>query len=99
MTEWAVRILIIAGATWGILALVRPGYAFQIRVSNGEPRVHRGKVTRAFLELVAETCRDDGVRYGWIGGVRRGRRVLLTFSRHFPPGTQQRLRNQWHATG
>lgn len=99
MSDWVVKLLVIGFATWVIWAIVNQRYVFEISVESGQPRIRRGKVTRAFLDRVAEVCQDCGVARGWIGGVLNGRRVSLRFSRHFPPGSQQRLRNEWQAAG
>jgi hypothetical protein len=95
MGEWVIKLLVLGFVAWAIWSVLQPRYAFEIRVQGGRPRVRKGKVTPAFLTRVAEVCRESGVPRGWIGGVPRGRRVALRFSRHFPPGTQQRLRNEW----
>ena len=95
MTEWLVKILVLGVAVWIGWSLLQTRYVFEIRVRSGQPHVRRGKVTAAFLGRVTAVCRDSGVAWGWVGGVQRGRRVALRFSRHFPPGAQQRLRNEW----
>lgn len=99
MNEWVFRLIVVAVAGCIIVALARKRYVFEIRVSDGVPVVRRGQVTRAFLDVLAEACRADGVTRGWVAGVPRGGRMTLKFSHHFAPGTQQRVRNQWHATG
>ncbi len=95
MGEWIVKLLVIAITVWLIWSIVQPRYVFTIRINRGQPSVRKGKVTAAFLSRVAVVCRESGVRRGWIGGVRHGKRVSLRFSRQFPPGPQQRLRNEW----
>jgi hypothetical protein len=40
-------------------------------------------------------CTEYQIKHGWIGGVRRGRRLQLTFSRSVPPGCRQQIRNMW----
>ncbi|MDB5312485.1 MAG: hypothetical protein JWO38_6687 [Gemmataceae bacterium] len=92
--------LIVFGVAAGVLLAalwVADGrnYVFWIRVTDGRPVVRRGVITAAFLEHVGEVCREYGVRSGWVGGVRRGRRTRLVFSRSLPPGCRQRLRNVW----
>jgi hypothetical protein len=99
MVEWGVKILVIAFVTWMIWSVLQPRYVFEIRVVGGQPSIRAGKVTTAFLGRVAAVCQESGVIQGWIGGVRHGRRVALRFSRHFPPGSQQRLRNEWQTAG
>jgi len=95
MGESVVMILVAAFVAWMIWSLVQPRNVFEIRIESGQPRVRRGKVTAAFLRRVGAVCQESGVAQGWIRGVRRGRRVALRFSRHFPPGPQQQLRNEW----
>jgi hypothetical protein len=99
MGDLAIKVVVIGFAAWVIWAVLQPRYVFEIRIDGGQPRVRKGKVTAAFLDEVAETCQDAGVARGWIGGVADGRRVALRFSRHFPSGLQQRLRNAWQAAG
>jgi Protein of unknown function (DUF3634) len=95
MGEWLVKVLLIGFAAWVIWALSQPQYVFEIRINRGQPFIRKGKVTNAFLDRVAAVCHECGVVRGWIGGVRQGRRIALRFSRKFPPGSKQRLRNEW----
>lgn len=99
MGEWVIKILVVGFAGWVIWSLLQPRYVFEICVEGGRPSIRRGKVTKAFLHRAALVCQECGVARGWIGGVRRGRCVALRFSRHFPSGPQQRLRNEWLAAG
>jgi hypothetical protein len=99
MGEWAIKVLVVGFVVWMVWSVLQPHYVFDIRIDRGRPRVRRGKVTAAFVGQVAEACQDGGVDRGWIGGVRLGQRVALRFSRHFPPGLQQRLRNEWQTAG
>jgi hypothetical protein len=99
MVDWVFRILVIGMAAWVIWSVLQPRYAFEIRITGGQPSVRKGKVPAVFLCQVAVACRECGVDQGWIGGVPLGRRVGLRFSRHFPPSLQQRLRNEWTMTG
>jgi len=99
MAEWFVKALIIGFAAWAVWSLVRPRYVFEIRVRGGEPCVRRGRVTRAFLDRVAEVCQTGGISRGWVCGVQCGPRIALRFSRHFPAALRQRLRNGWQALG
>jgi len=77
-----------------IFALQRR-YLFVVRVKDGMARVSRGKLTQAYLEEIHEVCREARIARGWIGGIRRGRRVVLAFSYNIPTPCQQRLRNLW----
>jgi hypothetical protein len=95
MGEWLVRAVLIGLAVWVFWTLLQPRYVFEIRIHRGQPSVRKGKVTGAFLGRVAAVCQEAGVVRGWIAGVRQGRRIALRFSRQFPPGSQQRLRNEW----
>lgn len=56
----------------------------------------RGTVTAAFLETVTGVVRENGIERGWVAGERQGKRVRLTFSRGFPAGAAQQLRNAWN---
>lgn len=98
MADWAIKVLVITFVTWVIWSTLQPRYAFLIRINDGRPWVRTGKVTPAFLVRVAEACRESAVGRGWIGGVLRGRRTVLKFSRQFPPRLRQRLRNEWQVT-
>jgi hypothetical protein len=95
MGEWLVKILVIGIAVWVLWAFLQPRYVFKIRINCGQPCIRKGRVTSAFLGRVAAVCQENGVVRGWIGGVQQGRRIALRFSRQFPPGSQQRLRNEW----
>jgi Protein of unknown function (DUF3634) len=87
--------LVVAALWWAF----QPRYAFVIRIEGGVPRVARGKVTAAFLQNVGQACAELGVSRGWVGGVLRGRQVMLAFSRNIPQPCQQRLRNIWGLSG
>jgi hypothetical protein len=99
MVEYALEILLLVFVAWLIWMLFQPRYVFEIRVRRGRPEVKKGKVTAAYLAEVAAVCRDSSVSGGWIGGVQQGKRVALRFSRNFPAGAQQRLRNGWALAG
>ncbi len=95
MGEWLVNAVVIGIVVWVFWTLLQPQYVFKIRIHHGQPSLRKGKVTRDFLGRVEAVCREEGMVRGWIGGVRQGRRISLRFSRQFPPGLQQRLRNEW----
>ncbi len=95
MGELLVKVLILGFTIWVIWSLVQPRYVFVIRINRGQLSIRKGRVRRAFLNRVEAVCQEGGVARGWIGGVRQGRRIALRFSRQFPPGSQQRLRNEW----
>jgi hypothetical protein len=78
-----------------VLVFLWHKHAFILWLRRGTPRRLKGKVTAAFLDEVTTVCREGGVRWGWLGGVRRGKRVVLVFSWHFPSDVRQRLRNLW----
>jgi hypothetical protein len=86
-----------AGAIAWLLLSVR--YVFWVRVRDGVPAVGRGKVARPFLQDIADVCSEHQVASGWVGGVRRGRRVSLAFSKDIPEACRQRLRNLWNVHG
>jgi hypothetical protein len=97
--DLAVRIVVLVLVVAGFWLAFQPRYAFVVHIKQGELRVAKGKVTAAFLRLVGEVCGEFGVSRGWVGGVRRGRRLRLAFSRHVPEPCRQRLRNLWVQEG
>ncbi len=99
MAEWLIQVLVLGFLAWLAWSFLQPRYVFEIRVESGHPRIRKGKVTAAFVSRVREACQSDGVVHGWVGGVQRGRQIALRFSRDFPAGLQQRLRNEWQVSG
>jgi hypothetical protein len=95
MSELLVMALVISFVAWLFWTTTQPRYVFVIRIHNGQPSVRKGRVTKLFLEHIATACQQGGVVQGWIGGVRQGRRTALRFSKEFPLGPQQMLRNEW----
>jgi hypothetical protein len=95
MIGWVLKALLAGVSLCVLLAVLRARYVFEIRIQDGQPRIRRGKVPLAFLTHMGAVCRDGGVTRGWIGGVRRGSRTALQFSREFSPGLRQRVRNAW----
>jgi hypothetical protein len=92
--------LLLIGLVFGLAwSAFQPRYVFLLRIERGEPRIAKGKVTPAFLQQVSEIGRRAGVTPGWVGGVWRGRRIALVFSRSWPSSCQQQLRNQWVLEG
>lgn len=75
--------------------LFQQRYLFVVRIRHGVPRLAKGKVTAAFLQELQSLCAESHVTHGWVGGVRHGKQVRLTFSRDIPGQCQQRLRNLW----
>ena len=73
----------------------QPRYLFKVRIDGGSALLAKGKLTAAFLEEIGHVCAEAKIRRGWFGGFRRGRQVVLAFSRSIPPPLQQRLRNLW----
>jgi hypothetical protein len=97
--ELLAKLLVVAlvlGALWWA---IQPRYTFIVRIENGVPRAAKGQVTAAFLQQVSQACAELALSRGWIGGVQRGRRLALAFSRNIPPSCQQRLRNVWALHG
>lgn len=78
-----------------VIALLRPRYRFVIRIRDGHTQVVRGTPPVAFVDTVADVCRDEGIANGWVAGRSRFRQIVLAFDRRFPLGSRQRLRNAW----
>jgi hypothetical protein len=74
---------------------LQPRYLFVVRIQGDVAWLAKGKLTRAFLEEIDLVCRETPMARVWIGGVRRGGRVVLVFSRGIPSPCKQRLRNLW----
>jgi hypothetical protein len=70
-------------------------FEFRVRISRGSLKLIRGKVTRDSLSQLKPICAEWQIKRGWIGGVRRGGRLQLDFSRSVPPGCRQQIRNIW----
>jgi hypothetical protein len=93
-----VKLAILAAVAWVIWRIVQPRALFVLELVDGTPRTKSGKVTAALLSELAGLCREQGVTRGRIRGVsRRGGRIALQFSREFPAGLQQQIRNCWEA--
>jgi hypothetical protein len=73
-------------------------YEFVIVIRSGTAQLRRGKATAAFVDQVAQVCREHNVVRGWVGGIRERRRLKLAFSRSVPRACRQRLRNLWQLT-
>jgi hypothetical protein len=97
--ELLIKLLVVALITGALWWAIQPRYTFVIRIKGGVPHVARGKVTAAFLQQLGQVCAELEVSQGWVGGVQRGRRLSLVFSRSIPPPCQQRLRNVWVLQG
>lgn len=72
---------------------------FVVKLNRGEAVAVSGKVTPAFLRQVCEIAALNGVARGRVAGLAAGPRIRLEFSRHFPAGSRQQLRNWWGIHG
>jgi hypothetical protein len=86
-----VVVLLVGALVWAL----QPRYAFVVRIERGTLRVTRGKVALKVLQQLEQACSEADISRGWVGGIQRGRRVTLAFSRSIPPPCRQRLRNLW----
>jgi hypothetical protein len=78
---------------------LQPRYLFLVCIQDGMSRLHKGKLTTAFLDEIDQVVREARITRGWIGGIKRGQRVVLAFSRGISRPCQQRLRNLWLLRG
>jgi hypothetical protein len=90
--ELVILIVVVGGAAWFLFAV---RFDFRVRISRGSLRLINGKVPRDGLSELKAICDEWQIKHGWIGGVRRGRRIKLCFSRSVPPGCRQQIRNMW----
>lgn len=67
--------------------------AFTIRISHGEARLKRGKLTSSFLKECSGIAGQSGLDSGWIWGCRQGNRISLEFSPGIGRRERQRFRN------
>lgn len=94
-----VPILIAAVALTVAWLVVKPPAVFVVAVRDGETHVTQGKVTDAFLAVIADVCQEFDLRNAEVRGVARGKRIALRFSSGFSSAAQQRLRNWWAQSG
>jgi hypothetical protein len=93
--HWALLAAVVA-LIGGVVLVARPGQQlFVVRINGGTAKVVEGKLTAAFVEELAECCREAGVPDGEVVGQGTPWGVRLSFSASFPPGVRQRLRNLW----
>src|SRR5947209_2996459 len=91
---------LVALVVWALWTAGQPRPDFVVRITDGAPRVARGKVTPAFLQEIGEVCNRHGVRRGEVRGVTaEGRRIGLSFSGSMPEPCRQQLRNLWNLSG
>jgi hypothetical protein len=95
MLDYLPQIIIVALLAAGVWLLLQPRYEFLVRIERAAPRIDQGSVAPEFLQAIDQVCREHDIHTGWVGGVRRRRRVSLVFSPQFPASAQQRLRNAW----
>lgn len=93
--DLVVNVVVLALVVGGLWLAIQPRYVFVVRIEGGTARVSKGKVTPAFLAEIGRACDEFGTARGWVGGVQRGKRVALAFSRNIPHPCRQRLRNLW----
>ncbi len=89
------QILVVAAVVAAAWVVLSPKPVFKLRVARGSVKVTRGKVTADLQQQAAEIVQQWQLRRGWIGGVRRGKNLKLTFSHNVPRGCRQQLRNLW----
>jgi Protein of unknown function (DUF3634) len=95
--DLAFNLILVAALVAVAWLVLQARFVFVIRITRGMARRAKGRVTAEFVDAVSDTCADLGISNGWVGGVRRGRRIVLTFSFGMPPRCRQRLRNIWVA--
>ncbi len=102
MPPLTARIALVAIAAFIVWALWRQSFprpVFEVAIDLGEPKVVRGVVTPAFLQLLRDVQTRHELQAGKIRGVPRGTRISLRFSSNIPPGAQQQVKNWWALSG
>jgi hypothetical protein len=84
---------------WAILRACHRRPVFVIRIQEGQPRVVRGTVTKAFLGEIRALCLHHGVTRGTVRGQIHGNQIGLDLSGPIPPEYKQQLRNVWVMSG
>jgi hypothetical protein len=93
-------VLLVAGlVVWSLWRAREGPRLFIVRIAAGEARSVKGTVTRSFLDQVGNVAAEQGIRKGTVAGVAQGGRIRLMFSRQFPEGARQRVRNWWGIHG
>jgi hypothetical protein len=92
LLEPIIVLAIVGGVAW---LLFSERFEFRVRISRGSLKLANGKVAHDSLAQLKEICAEWQIRRGWIGGVRRGGRLRLAFSRSVPQGCRQQIRNMW----
>ncbi|MBX3443923.1 MAG: DUF3634 family protein [Planctomyces sp.] len=96
----AIVVMVVLGLiTWFGVSWRSRSDVFRVRIRDGRPEATFGRVTQAFLEVVQTLCAEHAVQHGDIRGRAQGRTIQLRFSRDFPPGCAQQLRNWWALDG
>ena len=93
--EILVKIVVVSAFIGLIYYALQPRYVFVVKIADGVLQVTRGRLTANFLAEMEEAVTRNGVRHGWVGGVGRGGKVGLAFSRSIPGPCRQQLRNLW----
>jgi Protein of unknown function (DUF3634) len=92
LLEPAIILVVVTGVAWFCFS---GRYEFHVRITPGSMKLTTGKLTLDSLSQLREICAEWQLKRGWIGGVRRGKRLRLMFSRNVPPGCRQQMRNLW----
>lgn len=93
--EMLVKIVVVSAFIGLIYYALQPRYLFLVKINDGALQVTRGKLPANFLAEMDEAVTRNGVRHGWVGGISRGNKIGLAFSRSIPAPCRQQLRNLW----
>jgi hypothetical protein len=93
-------VVLVAIAGWVAWTMTARRTVFVVRLVNGVAIKKRGTMTDKFLAELEKLAREHTLSSGTVWGVRQNDgRIALRFSRTFPPGSQQQLRNWWNCNG
>lgn len=100
VSEMLAGLVLIGIVGWIAWTMTGGRTMFVVHLVDGVAIKKRGTVTDKFLTEVEKLAREHALSSGCVYGVRRGDgRIALRFSRHFPQGSQQQLRNWWNCHG
>jgi hypothetical protein len=90
------RLALLAFVLWVVWYVVQPKSVFVIGVVDGNLLVLRGVVPGPMLTEIGRVCHQHRLPKGRIRGIKPfSGPIKLVFSRDFPPGVQQQVRNAW----
>lgn len=80
---------------WAMWQASRPHSLFTVRLNQDQPAAIVGTVTPAFLERLREVAANHDLLRAEVSGYTIDQQIRLQFSKEFPVGARQQMRNWW----